>query len=177
MLRPTVAVSVYFVWIAHALHRHPEMQDPLVDASDEEVEHFVQEVRRYYPFFPAVAAVVRRDFEWRGLSFRRGRRALLDLHGTNHDRRIWDAPEVFRPSRFRGTEIGAFELIPQGGGDHSSGHRCAGEWLTIALMKRAVRHLVDGLDYGVPSQDLRVDLARLPAMPRSRMVLSEVGTA
>lgn len=177
VLRPIVAVSVYFVWIAHALHEHPRSRDALAGAADSELEHFVQEVRRHYPFFPAVAAVVRRDFEWRGLSFRRGRRALLDLHGTNHDPRIWDAPEVFRPSRFRGREIGAFELIPQGGGDHSSGHRCAGEWLTIALMKGAVRHLVDGLDYGVPSQDLRVDHARLPALPRSRMVLSEVGSA
>ncbi len=177
VLRPTVAVSVYFVWIAHALHEHPQARAALVGAPDAEFEHFVQEVRRYYPFFPAVAAVVRHDFEWRGFAFRRGTRALLDLHGTNHDPRTWDEPEAFRPARFRGREIGAFELIPQGGGEHSSGHRCAGEWLTIALMKRALRHLANGLDYGVPPQDLRIDHARLPALPRSRMVLSEVGRA
>ncbi len=51
---------------------------------------------------------------------------------------------------------------------------CAGEWLTIALMKRAVRLLTTDMRYGVPEQDLRIDLSRLPTVPKSRFVISNV---
>ena len=64
--------------------------------------------------------------------------------------------------------------MPQGGGDYDTGHRCAGEWLTIALMKRAVRLLTTGMHYDVPEQDLRIDLSRLPAVPKSRFVIRDV---
>ncbi|HSJ44434.1 MAG TPA: hypothetical protein VK923_07125 [Euzebyales bacterium] len=33
-------------------------------------------------------------------------------------------------------------------------HRCAGEWMTIALMCHAVRFLTGTIDYEVPAQDL-----------------------
>nr|WP_281429914.1 cytochrome P450 [Sulfitobacter faviae] len=56
--------------------------------------------RRLYPFFPAVAARVKSDFEWRGHRFPKGYRVLLDLYGTNTDARSWDAPQEFRPSGF-----------------------------------------------------------------------------
>lgn len=84
VLRPTVAVSVYIVFAAHALHEHPECAEKLAAQSDY-APLFVQEVRRFYPFFPAVMARVRNAFEWRGYRFERGARAMLDLYGTNHD--------------------------------------------------------------------------------------------
>src|SRR5690606_8806230 len=95
---------------------------------------FVQEVRRFYPFFPAAAAVVKQDFVWQGYTFPEGRRVMLDLYGTNHDPRAWESPETFSPERFSAWPDSPFTLIPQGGGDHFSGHRCAGEWMTIELM-------------------------------------------
>lgn len=61
-----------------------------------------------------------------------------------------------------------------GGGDHETGHRCAGEWLTIELTKRAVRLLTGAMTYEVPPQDLRIDLSRMPAIPRSRFVVRRV---
>ena len=61
---------------------------------------FVQEVRRFFPFFPAVAGRVRETFEWRGYRFDRGTHVMLDLHGTNHDSRVWREPDAFRPERF-----------------------------------------------------------------------------
>jgi len=173
VLRPTVAVSVYVVFLAHALHAHPEMREKLEAAPPGEIECFVEEVRRLYPFFPAVPARVREDFEWQGFRLRAGTRTLFDLYGTNHDPRIWERPDTFLPDRFREARDILFGFVPQGGGDPASGHRCAGEWITVSLMQRALRFLVDEIDYSVPEQDLHIDFGRLPALPASRFVLSE----
>lgn len=171
LLRPTVAVAVYVAFVGVALARHPEHRARLAASEPGFAEAFVHEVRRFYPFFPSVVARVRRDFEWRGVRFPRGRRAILDLHGIDHDPRIWEAPEDFRPERFVGRAPGPYDLVPQGGGDHASGHRCAGEWATIELTKTAADLLARRLEYELPEQDLSIDARRLPALPRSRVVL------
>lgn len=174
VLRPTVAISVYVAFVAHALHAHPECRQRVRSGEEGYPELFVQEVRRFYPFFPAAAARVRRDFEWRGYQFPKGKRVLLDLHGTDHDARTWDAPEEFRPERFRRWDGSPFNFIPQGGGDHYLNHRCAGEWVTIELMKVASDSLARRIEYDVPEQDLQIDASRLPALPRSRFVIRDV---
>ncbi len=117
---------------------------------------------------------MREEFDWRGRRFAEGTWALLDLYGTNHDARIWGDPETFRPERFRQWDGSAFDFIPQGGGDHHRDHRCAGEWITIELVKRAVRLLTGSMSYGLPEQDLRISLSRMPAIPESRFVVSDV---
>lgn len=179
LIRPTVAVSVYIVFAAHALHVHPHWRDRLAAGAADDtdagpVRRFVQEVRRWYPFFPATMARARHDLEIDGLSLRAGQRVMLDLYGTGHDERHWPAPEVFDPDRFLKREPGAFDLIPQGGGAHASGHRCPGEWITIALMELAVDYLVHRVRYRVPPQDLWIDKTRLPALPRSRFVIEDM---
>src|SRR5690606_9683065 len=132
------------------------------------------EVRRFYPFFPFVGARAGGDFEWGGYRIPSGARVLLDLYGTNHDARWWPQPGQFQPERFRDWDGDPFTLIPQGGGDHYAGHRCAGEWLTIALMKTALEFLTTSIRYDVPAQDLRVSLSRMPAAPASGFVMSNV---
>lgn len=174
ILRPTVAVAVYITLAAHALHQHPECREEARDGDDDFAELFVQEVRRFYPFFPATVARVRADFEWKGYRFRKGTRTMLDLYGTNHDPRTWDDPEQFRPERFRDWNGSPFNFIPQGGGDHVANHRCPGEWITIELMKVALDFLARRLTYDVPKQDLRITTSRLPALPRSRFILNNV---
>src|SRR5699024_12238002 len=64
-------------------------------------QHFIQEVRRFYPFFPVVPARVRSDFVWEGHTFKRGTLTILDLYGTNHDPKTWTNPDVFAPNRFK----------------------------------------------------------------------------
>lgn len=172
VLRPTVAVSVFVVFAALALRDHPGARQRLRD--DAFAERFVQEVRRFYPFFPAVAARVRDAFEWEGYTFPALTLVMLDLYGTNHDPRAWEAPDEFRPDRFLGRHDSPFDFIPQGGGNHFVHHRCPGEWITIALMKAAAQFLASGIVYDVPRQDLRIDRARLPALPRSRFVMQGV---
>lgn len=176
VIRPIVAVSVYITFVAHALHQYPECRRKLQAGDDESyTELFAQEVRRFYPFFPAVAARVRRDFEWQGYHFPQGRRVLLDLYGTNHDARSWETPETFRPERFDDWDRSPFNFVPQGGGDHHMHHRCPGEWITIELMKQASEVLSRSIRYDVPEQDLRIDYSRLPALPRSRFIIKNVG--
>ncbi|MBQ1027899.1 cytochrome P450 [Micromonospora sp. C95] len=172
VLRPTVAVARFVVFAALALHDHPAWRQRVRD--DEDATQFVQEVRRYYPFFPVTTARVRRDFDWQGYHFPQGRRVLLDLYGTDHHPEVWPEPELFRPERFAGWSGDPFTLVPQGGGGHLTGHRCAGEWITIELMKRAVTLLTEDIRYDVPPQDLAVDLSRMPALPASGFVVTAV---
>ena len=178
VLRPTVAVARFITFAALALKEHPECRQKL-QSDDEHLELFVQEVRRYYPFFPAppVAGRARHDLDWEGHRFAKGAWALLDIYGTNRDPRLWAEPDAFRPERFRAWNGSAFNFIPQDGGDHNTGHRCAGEWITLALMKRAVRLLATEMRYEVPEQDLQISLSRMPAISRSRFIARKVRQA
>jgi fatty-acid peroxygenase len=173
VLRPTVAVDRYVVFTALALHDHPGWRER-VRADPDATEWLVQEVRRYYPFFPFAAARVRQPFDWQGHHFPAGRRVLLDLYGTNHHPELWPEPERFRPERFAGWRDDPYGLVPQGGGEHLAGHRCAGEWLTIELMKRAVGLLTTAMRYEVPPQDLSLDLGRMPTLPPSGFLIENV---
>jgi fatty-acid peroxygenase len=174
ILRPTVAIARFVTFAALAMFEHPECREKLRAGEEGYDELFVQEVRRFYPFFPAVPALVRQAFEWKGYQFPLGRWVILDLYGTNHDERIWEKPESFWPERFRRRDISPFDLIPQGGGDYKGNHRCPGEWVTIELMKVALHSLTRSITYDVPAQDLRVSLSRIPALPKSRFVITNI---
>jgi len=173
LLRPTVAVSRFIVFAALELLTHPEWRERLRD-DDAELEPFAQEVRRLYAFFPFMAARVREAFTWQGYRFPKGTRVLLDLWGTNREVGRWDEPERFRPERFRDWDGNPFTFVTQGGGDPAAGHRCPGEPLAIELLKAALRMLTREMTYEVPAQDLRVDLTRMPAQPKSGLLISEV---
>ncbi|MDO7907797.1 cytochrome P450 [Paenibacillus sp. JX-17] len=114
------------------------------------------------------------DFTWNGFSFEEGTMVLLDVYGTTHDPALWEDPDQFRPQRFKGWDGSPFDLIPQGGGDPYTNHRCAGEWLTIDMMTISFRYLNGRLDYTVPEQDLTIDLSRMPAIPASRFLMKHI---
>lgn len=173
VLRPTVAIAVYITFVAHALQTCSGIRAALVQQPDY-AELFVQEVRRFYPFFPAVVARASQDFEWEGMAFPEGRQVVLDLYGSNHDAATWADPQEFRPERFRAWDEDSFNFIPQGGGDHYLGHRCPGEWIVLVIMKVAAHLLVNAMRYDVPDQDLSIDFARLPALPKSGFVMRNV---
>ena len=172
ILRPVVAVARYIVFGALALHEFPEWRPRLAAGDDAALEMFVQEVRRYYPFFPAVGGRALHDFEWQGLRFAKDDWVLLDMYGTNRHPGSWGGDgETFRPQRFEGREGSGFDLIPQGGGDYASGHRCPGEMVTVELTKSALRLLASEVAYEVPPQDLEISLSRMPTLPASGFVM------
>lgn len=172
VLRPTVAVSLFMVFLAHALHAHPDEKSKLLTEKDK--LNFIQEVRRLYPFFPTAMAVVKEDVTWKGMRLEKETRVLLDLYATNLDRRTWRNPRRFDPARFNHWEENAFDFIPQGGGDHYQGHRCPGEWITLHLMKLALDMLTEEMSYTVPPQNLGLELTRLPALVKSRFIMRNV---
>lgn len=174
VLRPTVAVARFVVASALALHQRPELRQRILEEGETYLEAFAQEVRRHTPFFPIIGGRVREPFDWRGHHFTQGDWVILDLYGTDHDPRSWSAPDLFRPERFLERQPTPFDLVPQGGGEHLSGHRCPGEGIAVELTKLAARVLAVRLRYEVPAQDLSVDLARIPALPKSGFVMSRV---
>jgi fatty-acid peroxygenase len=171
VLRPTVAVGRFIVFAALALHLRPRWRPGFAAGVADDVENFVNEVRRYYPFFPVIAGTALKQFTWHGHEFNRGDWVMLDLYATNHDERLWPEPHRFEPERFRDWTGDPNTLIPQGGGDEARGHRCPGERATIELMKTAVGLLAAETGYSVAPQDLRIDLRRFPAIPQDELIL------
>ncbi len=174
VIRPIVAIATYVTFSALALHQFPAYRQQLLTDEEDFTELFVQEVRRFYPFTPFVGARVRQDFEWKGYPFRAGTMVFLDVYGTLHDKRLWEQPFSFIPERFRNWQGSPYDFIPQGGGHYLTGHRCAGEWITIEAMKLALTYLTRGIRFEVPKQDLSYPLSRMPTLPRSRFIMQGV---
>lgn len=166
VLRPTVAVAYFVCFVALALNEDATLRDRLATGDGATLEAFAHEVRRHYPFVPALAARTRRDVPWRGSTIPAGERVLLDVYGTLHDPAMWTDPDRFDISRFHHIEPDPWLFIPQGGGDVATGHRCPGERVAIELIKVAARFLT-GLEYRLTAQDLSVRLSRMPARPAS----------
>ncbi|MFJ4482894.1 cytochrome P450 [Streptomyces longwoodensis] len=173
VIRPTVAVSWFVAFAAHALHRWPLHRERLRAGDAAYAAAFVHEVRRFYPFAPFLGGLAVTDLTWNGAELPRGGLVLLDVYGQNHDEKLWGDPYTFRPQRFLERPVGADELIPQGGGDPRTGHRCPGEGLTIGLLEALAVRLAR-LEYTVPAQDLTISLRRIPARPRSGFAVTGV---
>lgn len=88
ILRPIVAIAIFINFVALAVHHYPEEREKLQSGDENYAEMFIQEVRRFYPFFPFILALVKKDFSWKGYQFEEGTLTLLDLYGTNHDPKI-----------------------------------------------------------------------------------------
>ena len=177
VVRPIVAVARYMVFAVLALHEYPHCLEKLKHPEAGVYrQHFIQEVRRYYPFFPFLAARVKTDFTWQGYRFKRGWQAILDLYGTNHDAQRWASPDHFYPERFEKEPqaFHRFAMIPQGGGEHATQHRCPGEWITVALINWVIDKFAQQLRHDLPPQDLTIDLNVVPARPRSGLIVTNV---
>ena len=174
LLRPIVAISVYINFLAHAVHENKEEVEKLKSGEHEKLQRFIQEVRRFYPFFPFAGARVKEDFTWGDYTFEEDTLTLMDLYGTNHDPKLWEKPDEFQPDRFKTWEGSPFDFIPQGGGEFDIGHRCAGEWLTLDVLRESLNYLVNHMTYELPDQDLSYSMSDIPSLPKSGMVMTTV---
>ncbi|WP_432119388.1 cytochrome P450 [Streptomyces sp. bgisy032] len=172
VVRPTVAVCWFLTYAGHALRR-PDVRERLRGDDAAYAVAFARELRRFYPFAPFVGGRAVTDLDWHGEPIPAGTMVLLDVYGQNHDPAHFDDPYAFQPERFAGRPPARDELIPQGGGDPATGHRCPGEDITVALLA-ALGPRLARLEYEVPEQDLRIPLTRMPARVRSGFVLEDV---
>jgi fatty-acid peroxygenase len=165
VIRPMMAATFFVELAAAALLVHPYLRGPLLkDASL--LGNFVDEIRRFAPFTPFLGAEACRDVEWKGYVIPAGTLTILDVYGIHRDERIWPGAGAFDPGRFANGEARTYYLLQQGGGEHATGHRCAGEWLTIEALKAATRRLAM-TQYAAPVADLTYDLRRVPSRLRS----------
>ncbi len=174
ILRPITAIATYITFGALSLHMYPKLKEKLKQADEEYLTMFSQEVRRFYPFGPFLGAKVRVNFAWNNHQFHKGDLVFLDIYGTNHDLKSWKNATIFSPENFRNHKENPYDFIPQGGGDHMSGTRCPGEWITIELLKVSLEYLAKNLEYDVPLQDLTYSLRRIPTLPKSKFLMTNV---
>ena len=169
VVRPTVAVAWLGTFAAVELARHPEYGPVLAECGARDDRwRFADEVRRLTPFVPALAGGVRRPTSWQGHRVEPGDLLILDVPGTNRHR-SWRDPDRFRPERFLDHEHGAFELVPQGGGDVRLGHRCPGEPVTLTLLDRTLHQLArTGWSVSTAAPDLR----RIPTLPGGGLLVT-----
>jgi fatty-acid peroxygenase len=171
VIRPDVAVCWFVAYAGHALLRWPYWRDELASGDKDVAVAFAHELRRFYPFAPFIGGLARRELAYRGHQIPEGSMVLLDLYGQNHDPDLWPDPYTFSPARFEAHPPARDDLIPQGGGDAATGHRCPGEPAVVALVADLSVRLAR-LDYTVPPQDMSISLRRIPARPRSGLVIS-----
>src|SRR5699024_5725743 len=174
LLRPIVAISIFLNFLFLAIYHHPEETKKVKSGDEQYSEMFVQEIRRFFPFFPFIVALVRKDFNWGDYQFKKGVLTILDIYGTNRDPKRWENPKLFNPNRFADWKGSPFGFIPQGGGDYWMGHRCAGEWVTIEVMKVSLSYLTERLDYEVPNQDLSYSMVSIPSIPKSKIIIKNI---
>ncbi|GAA0470718.1 cytochrome P450 [Alkalibacillus silvisoli] len=172
--RPLVAAAYFIIFGALAFHEYPETFKKMQEDQDSYSHMFSQEVRRFYPFAPAMAAKVKKSFYWQSYHFKKDQLVVLDLYGTNRHPDDWESPEEFIPERFKGWKGSPFSFIPQGGGDFHIGHRCGGEWLAVMVMRTFFKYLVGHMTYELPEQDLTFSLERMPTIPKSHFIIQNV---
>jgi fatty-acid peroxygenase len=171
LIRPAVAVAWFVMFGGHAMRRTPAARIRLRDGDEAFLAAFIHELRRQYPFAPYVGGRALADVALPDLVVRRGELLLIDVYGHHHDPGLWPDPDRFRPERFDDAAIGAYDLIPQGGGDPHTGHRCPGEPATIALLETLLPRLA-GQAHTTPPQDMSISLRRVPARVASGYVLT-----
>lgn len=186
VLRPTVAVARFAAFGAVALAESPDWRRRLRDEVHERgvgvggplATAFAHEVRRVFPFVPLLAAVATKDTDFEGCPVPAGRRVLLDVMATNHDPQEWERPNEFDPERFLGTAAEwSPPFVPQGGGRPEDGHRCPGEMVAVGLVALTCARLAELGGELVRGQDLGWSWSRVPALPRSGVVVAVEGSA
>ncbi|MGH1561693.1 cytochrome P450 [Mumia sp. DW29H23] len=172
VVRPTVAVAWFAAATARALALWPQVRSG-IRSGDLDPLWVAQEVRRHGRFAPFLGSVATEDLAYREHEIPKGSLVVLDLWGTDHDPRLWDDPDAFRPERFARRDVGPYELVPQGGGDRERGHRCPGEDVTLACLTLLVPRIAEDvpvvLETGVASR-------RMPPEPRCAVLVGLPGS-
>ncbi|MFO0744620.1 MAG: cytochrome P450 [Myxococcota bacterium] len=135
----------------------------------------VMEIQRLTPVLPMVFGRAKTDFAYKGHRIPAGWMVLWAWHSTHIRPEVYAKPKEFDPGRF---DAGRAEhkahpcaFSPQGAGDPTVTHKCAGHELAPLILRVFLVELLRGFDVALaPGQDLSADPARLPPEPRSGLV-------
>ena len=96
IIRPTVALTVWIALMGHALFSTTTIYQALKQNFSELQDSFIQELRRFYPFFPMMPAISLQDVVVDGYLIPKDSWVVQDIYGTNHDPRTFDQPDDFK---------------------------------------------------------------------------------
>lgn len=175
IVRPLVAVNRFVSYGVKALIEFDQERKKLQVTNDPNYAYkFAQEVRRIFPFVPFLPGRLKKTVEFDGFKLKKGTLTVLDIFGTTHDPELFENPYQFNPDRFDNWDGSPFDLIPQGGGDFYTNHRCAGEWMTVIVMEETIQYFANRIDFVVPAQDLSVKLSQFPGKVTSGTMIKNV---
>lgn len=175
VVRPLAAVNRFVSYAVKAMIEYDQERLKLQVTDDPNYAYkFAQEVRRIFPFVPFLPGKFKKTVEFDGYRIKKGTFTLLDVFGTTHDPDLFENPYQFNPDRFDNWDGSPFDLIPQGGGDFYTNHRCAGEWMTIIVMEETIKYFANKIDFDAPAQDLSVKLDQFPGKVTSGTIIKNV---
>ncbi|KAF9587300.1 hypothetical protein IFM89_001024 [Coptis chinensis] len=164
-------------WAMSELLKHPEIVEQATEEVDrvigrnrwvEEkdipnlpyIKSIMLETMRMHPVVPLLAPhLARENCKVHGYDILRGTRVFVNTWSIGRDPTLWDAPNEFRPARFKGREIDVvkgqnFELLPFGSGRRM----CPGYNLGLKLIESGLANLLHGFTWELPNQMKPQDL-------------------
>jgi len=146
----TTATSV--AWAIERLVRHPHALGRLTaeideGAGEEYMTAVVNETLRVRPVVPVVVRMLEADLQVGEHLLPAGTRVVPAIYLVNRNRRVYEAPEQFRPERFLESGPETFSWIPFGGGIR----RCIGASFALLEMKLMLRTMLSELEPSLPA--------------------------
>lgn len=139
------------------------------------LDHATRELERYTPVLPIVFGRAKTDIAFKGHRIPAGWTILWAWHESHMQNEVYQDAKSFDPARFdaprKEHEKHACAFAPQGSGDVKTGHKCVGFELGPLMTKVFIIELLRGYDIEVPDQDWSHDPKKLPAAPRSGLVV------
>jgi cytochrome P450 len=147
--------STSTAWAIERLVRHPEALARLVaeidrGEDDEYMQAVIHETLRCRPVIPGVVRLLHEPLRVAGYDLPVGTRVVASIYLTNHNPRVYEEPDEFRPERFLGAQPDTFAWIPFGGGIR----RCIGASFAMLEMKTMLRTMLSELHPSVPRRSL-----------------------
>jgi cytochrome P450 len=147
--------STSTAWAIERLVRHPEALARLVaeidrGEDDEYMQAVIHETLRCRPVVPGVVRLLHEPLRVAGYELPVGTRVVASIYLTNHNPRVYEEPEEFRPERFVGAQPDTFAWIPFGGGIR----RCIGASFAMLEMKTMLRTMLSELHPSVPPRSV-----------------------